>query len=434
MVTHLINNPNLNDAMKHTQSFNTKLPITLLASVLLASCGGGGGTATITPPVTSAFYGTCGASSTVSQAAAQALCMPVSVPIVTSIPATTYAAGSQEKAAFDYLNNARSTCGFGLLAQDTRLDAAAANHANYQVTNAFGHYETQGLLGFTGVTPTDRAAFVGYIGEVNEGTTGDLAGLNTNSFVNLTRELLSAPYHMRSLMYGWKDVGVSLKQRQAGSAYAVNINPGFRSTESKQQPSSGTVLTYPCQGTVDTATSMINEDPWPIPGRTSAIGQSVLVQVAEGSTLVLNTYAMTRVGGPGIDAGTVANGSVAGNTSPLIKLDWSNDTNSRFTNRYNVAMLMPDKTMMPGGVYRVQVTGTVDGALFNKDFTFSTTGRSPYDTCLTFNDTQLRANGVSFAWTAQYLANQLALVPSYCSGASGGNLVAPTAATLARIF
>jgi uncharacterized protein YkwD len=53
------------------------------------------------------------------------------VPIVTTIPAATYAAGSQEKAAFDYLNNARASCGFGKLAQDTKLDLSTRNHATY---------------------------------------------------------------------------------------------------------------------------------------------------------------------------------------------------------------------------------------------------------------------------------------------------------------
>ncbi len=386
MVTHLINNPNLNDAMKHTQSFNTKLPITLLATAILTACGGGGGTATITPPVTSTFYGTCGASSTVSQAAAQALCVPASVPIVTSIPATTYAAGSQEKAAFDYLNNARSTCGFGLLAQDTKLDAAAANHADYRLINntpiSMAHTEDASLYpaSFTGVTPQARAAYAGYVGSVTEDSTIVPSAAKTASSVDSVRWLLSAPYHFRSLMEGYRDVGFSLKTTVG--AHVLNIKPAYLSTAAKQQPTSGVVLTYPCQGIVDTAIALETETPWPIPGRASAIGQSVLIQVAEGSTLVLNTYSMTRTGGPGIDAGTAANGSVVGALSPLLKLDWSNDTNARFTNRYNVAMLMPDKTMYAGSTYRVQVAGTVNGTAFTKDFTFQTGGRADYDACL----------------------------------------------------
>ncbi len=418
----------------------TKTIPTLLATAILTACGGGGGTSTgSASPTATSYFGTCGASSTVSQAAAQALCVPVSVPIVTSIPATTYAAGSQEKLAFDYLNNARSTCGFGLLAQDTKLDAAAANHAAYITgNNDYSHYETQGNPGFTGYSSVERAAYMGYVGTLSEVLAGDISkGTTANSFsVDSVRSLLAAPYHFRSMMEGWRDIGVGIRYASATSGSYIVSDPGYKSTAAKQQPAAGTVLTYPCQGTTDVETAMAGEQPWPIPGRTNAIGQPVLVQVAEGSTLVLNTYTMTRVGGAGIDAGTVANGSVAGNASPLLKLDWSNDTNSRFTNRYNVAMLMPDKVMYAGGVYRVQVMGTVDGALFNKDFTFTTGKVDAYNSCLSSTNTNINNNYVygGGSMTLTERDRQLGLVPFYCSGASGGNLVAPTANTLAKVF
>jgi uncharacterized protein YkwD len=371
--------------MKHT-----KLPLTLLATALLASCGGGGSSTPVTP---TGYTATCANGTTryspYSIADAQAMCtsaVAASVPIVTNIPATTYAAGSQEKLAFDYLNRARSSCGFGLLAQDTLLDLSTRNHANYmQVNNVTSHYETQGNPGFTGYSDVERAVYVGYVGTTGEVALGapSTAIIPTTFSVDSVRTLLAAPYHFRSMMEGWRDIGVAVNISPAGSNgnYLV-MDPGYKPTQAKQQPAAGTVLTYPCQGTTDTEMAMANEDPWPLPGRRNAIGQSVIVQVAEGSTLVLTSYSMTRVGGPGIDAGTLANGSVAGNTSPLLKLDWSNDTNSRFINRYNVAMLMPDKTMYAGGVYRVQVAGTVDGAAFAKDFTFTTTGRAAYDACL----------------------------------------------------
>ena len=415
-------------------------PFFLLATALLTACGGGSSSTGGTPTTYTALCsnGTT-MTSTTSQASAQAMCpsAAASVPIVTSIPATTYAAGSQEKLAFDYLNNARSTCGFGLLAQDTLLDLSTRNHAGYmQANNITTHYEVQGNPGFTGYAPWDRATYVGYVGTTSEVALGEpsSAAIPTAFSVDSVRTLLAAPYHFRSMMEGWRDIGVAVNTSANQGNYLV-MNPGYKSTASKQQPAAGTVLTYPCQGTTDVETAMAGEQPWPIPGRTDAIGQSVLVQVAEGSTLVIHSSSMTRVGGPGIDAGTVANGSVLGNTSPLLKLDWSNDTNNRFTNRYNVAMLMPDKVMYMGGVYRVQLTGTVDGVLFSKDFTFTTGKEVVYNNCITTTNTSINNNYLYGGnMTVTERDRQLGLVPFYCSGASGGNLVTPTAATLAKIF
>ena len=104
---------------------------TLALALTLAACGGGGGGSPTTPtPSNPTSYtvacpnGTT-AISLVSPTDTSVCPVPTSVPIVTSVPAATYAAGSQEKAAYDYLNNARSTCGFGLLAQSAQLDTAA---------------------------------------------------------------------------------------------------------------------------------------------------------------------------------------------------------------------------------------------------------------------------------------------------------------------
>ena len=94
------------------KSTTKTLALSITFAAALAACGGGGGgtttTATPTTPVPVA-NGT----------------------IVTSVPVATYAAGSDERIAYDYLNAERQKCGFGLLAQDTRLDASAAAHVSY---------------------------------------------------------------------------------------------------------------------------------------------------------------------------------------------------------------------------------------------------------------------------------------------------------------
>ncbi|WP_407830463.1 spore germination YkwD domain-containing protein [Verminephrobacter aporrectodeae] len=60
---------------------------------------------------------------------------PAASAIVTSVPAATYAASSSEALAYETLNAERSRCGFGLLAQNARLDQAATAHLNYSAQN-----------------------------------------------------------------------------------------------------------------------------------------------------------------------------------------------------------------------------------------------------------------------------------------------------------
>ena len=55
--------------------------------------------------------------------------------IMTSVPAATYAAGTGERVAYDLLNAERQRCGLGLLAQNTKLDSAAAAQLKYSISN-----------------------------------------------------------------------------------------------------------------------------------------------------------------------------------------------------------------------------------------------------------------------------------------------------------
>ena len=84
--------------------------------------------------------------------------------LVTSVAPSTYRVGSVELGGWNALTDARWACGFGLLQQDTRLDAANTAHAGYQAQNTvlqnrivFSHFEESNLPGFSGVNPLERA-------------------------------------------------------------------------------------------------------------------------------------------------------------------------------------------------------------------------------------------------------------------------------------
>jgi uncharacterized protein YkwD len=163
----------------------------LALAACLTACGGGGGTDTPTATsgastaVTSPSPGTPPGSIVTPTTPAVAV-----TPIFTlaSPPASTYAAGSAEKTMFDQLNQIRIGGGFGAIQQSVGLDRAAKAHSEYVAANyvvdglqtaefstpgpdgvPLGHTEKLGALGFTGVTPLDRATAAGstfkYVGE-----------------------------------------------------------------------------------------------------------------------------------------------------------------------------------------------------------------------------------------------------------------------------
>jgi uncharacterized protein YkwD len=128
-----------------------------VAALSLAACGGGG--ASSTTPSATLYTAQCTNGqgtrvSTVSQADAAAQCFGdtgvYASTIVTSVPADTYNATTQaeEKAAFALLNQERSSCGFGKLAQNAQLDTAAQGHADWLLKNNYtGHYQVAGTPG-----------------------------------------------------------------------------------------------------------------------------------------------------------------------------------------------------------------------------------------------------------------------------------------------
>ena len=98
---------------------------------------------------------------------------------------------------FQRLNELRNTVGAPAIAADPRVMLAAQNHADYSSRNGTGgHSEDPALPGYTGVTPQDRVAAMGwstsFVSEVAAGYSGGINALN---------ELWDAPYHRLGLMH-----------------------------------------------------------------------------------------------------------------------------------------------------------------------------------------------------------------------------------------
>ena len=315
------------------KSTNKTLALSIIVTAALAACGGGGGGDTTPLKVTPA---------------------PVSLStIVTSVPAATYAAGSDERAAYDLLNAERSKCGFGLLAQDARLDAAAAAHANYQLlNNETGHVETQGFPGFSGARPFERANAKSYNGT----NVGEVIAYESSGVASL-RTLFTGPYHLTGLATDTLDVGISFKSTQLSQAVrdSLTIDFGNQPSKSNQTAEPGSVSTYPCSGVEGLRKSFTENPNWAAASGTGAGGTPIYLVASNKEKLVISGASITPVGG-----GIV----------PVQVLTASNDPQKLLS--AHQALVIPPSSLAANTSYRVQVNGTVDGAVFSKDFTFKT--------------------------------------------------------------
>lgn len=270
--------------------------------------------------------------------------------VVSAVPEPTYGLQSQERRAFNVLNGERSRCGFGMLAQDARLDAAANNHRNYLVVNrAVSHNETPGLQGFTGVDPGARAASQGYVGFAGEALT---AGFYANPGAMPAADLqvlglISAPYHARVATDGYKDTGLSY----GGGAFVFvgGVPTGMISNFAPA------VRSYPCAGSSDVINITYGESPSPFPNEPTATwGPSIVVT---GQAIRVTTASITGPSGPvaikalyGDGQTTDPNNSCRGDRACIIPVPLALST-----------------------IYRVRVEGTNNGVAFAPlDFTFKT--------------------------------------------------------------
>ena len=215
-----------------------------------------------------------------------------------------------------------------------------------------GHIETAGLPGFTGVRPFDRAQSKGYTGaSVGEDGANAIGGL-----ANITA-LLSAPYHLLSLIAPYTDVGLSYQSTPVFQriSSALFLNPGYKGA-TVQLPNAGAVSTYPCEGVSGMKPNFSGETiNWAAIAGEGSGGAPVVVTAPNGETLVIASASVTPIGG-----GVV----------PIVVLTADNDPQKKL--RKSDAIIIPPSSLAPNTSYRVQITGTVAGVPFGKDFTFKT--------------------------------------------------------------
>lgn len=366
--------------------------LSVVASAILAACGGGGSdpttnaNTTVTPPIQAAQ----------------------SVPMLTAVTTPTYAAGSQELDAFNTLNAQRMQCGFGAINQSTLLDLVAKNHSAYQrsmlernIDQADLHSEDPTQPLFKGENPNIRAINQGYkpnggagVSEVIEQFWGSVptpasgipaTWISTGEYD--VRTLLSAPYHSMILLAEYTEVGIGRlpsngtytihdptnpvytaaeKLAFADQVNVTTINLGSGSLGVGQLPTatgSAGVRTYPCQGVTGVMPALYGEIPSPLMNRSlaaSPAGQPILVLGDYGKVLTLTSASIIEV--------------PTGRSLPIARLSTkTNDPHPEVVMGGNQwGYVLPDVPMLPNTAYSVTVSGTNDGQSFTRNFTFST--------------------------------------------------------------
>jgi uncharacterized protein YkwD len=333
----------------------------VFAASILLLVGCGSGESSFTKTLSSASNPTA-PSDTKAASSVRAL----DTSLQTLVPKASYDLGSQELAAFTYLNSRRAACGFGYLKQDTRLDAAALAHAKYialPVEAAISHVEAQTVSPelFTGANPIDRALAKAYPATKSSFDEDFGAGYlsETNFAEVISADLMNAPFHLLSLLRSNRDVGIGVYSANRGANSlpyrAVVLN--MSTTVGTQEPDG--VQTYPCQGSSLAGGFYGGEVPDPYPGRNYALnpmGSPLAILSPTGTTLSLQSYSLRRSG-----------------DSQELALNVLSSSNRSTYIRSNEIVLMPELPMVAGASYDVKLAGTVDGVAWVKVFTFTIT-------------------------------------------------------------
>ncbi|MFZ6772878.1 CAP domain-containing protein [Undibacterium sp. SXout7W] len=335
--------------------FFSKLSV-VLSVASLAACGGGG--AGSTPDSNS--------SSPTS---------PTIIPanLQTTVPAPTYQAGSVELQAFTELNNFRKMVGLGLLSQNSKIDLAAANHANYIAVNidadvtVFGHYEVATKAGFTGIAPGDRTSFTGY------GPVASEVAISNN--FNATQQtpiegFVGTVYHRSGLLNQCpRDVGIGYQNHTTPAGLIANpliIDLGYSQTIGCQTNASNFVYSYPVADQVNVPVSMNSESPFPFPDMPKNQYQNFDVANLTSYPISIGVYAGYVLT---MDSMTVTE---QGQTVPLQMrfLTNANDPNKLLSAEQMVFVgYAPFKSATK---YNVLFKGAANGITITKSFSFTT--------------------------------------------------------------
>jgi uncharacterized protein YkwD len=300
-------------------------------AALLAACGGGGGgdTSAVTGPTTS-------------------------TPPITQEPGMPTLTGNTATDGYNWINYRRAQLGLSALARNSRLDAAAQGHSDYQRLNrVITHEQTMGQPGFTGVFLQDRLDAAGYslrgsslAGEVISATT------NGSGFYQ-AEELITAIYH-RFVIFEpvFREIGTGAATISGSYTY---FTADFAVVGSFNGLGRGKVVVYPADQQANVPRNFFSdsESPDPVPGQ-NEVGYPISVHADKGGgNVAVQTFTVTPRGGTAL-------------TTRLLSIDAGTSTSA------TAAAIVPLAPLKAATTYDVSFSGTVAGVAVTRNWAFTT--------------------------------------------------------------
>lgn len=313
----------------------------LATACALAACGGGG------------------SNSSAPVVATPGAVTPAPTPTPTTPAPEPGAPASVGTVAIDgrnWINFRRTQIGIPVMTPNAQIDRAAQAHSDYQRLNdEITHDQVAGKPGFTGVKVLNRLNAAGYnftntasyaYGEVISATTN-------NSGFYMADELITAIYH-RFVIFEpmFKEIGTgSATTPRSYTYFTANFTanngygPGI---------GAGAIVNWPFNGQVGVTPNFFSdyEAPDPIPDA-NEVGYPVSVHANISAILTVTTFTIRQRGGPELSVKLLQR--VADTHTPD-----------------SAAAIVPREVLKPATTYDVAFTGTVDGVVVTKNWSFTT--------------------------------------------------------------
>jgi hypothetical protein len=259
--------------------------------------------------------------------------------------------GPAEQQALDRLNYYRRLAGTPLLQLHPALVTAAQNHVTYLDLNInddsakiyWPHGEVEGKPGYTGRWSGDRAMASGY--PWNAGW--EVISFDNDPLVSVDN-LIATVFHRVTMLDPYMEyMGYGRGRVGSGGADVIDFGHGTSNTNRQQ------VIVYPADGQTNVPVLWLGgETPSPLPpdAPPSAVGFPITIQPSAYVALQV-TQAELR-DGSGRSVAVYPNPSTCGTTCHAI---------------------IPISPLQNATAYTVHVLGSVDGAAFERTWTFTTT-------------------------------------------------------------
>ncbi|MDD2271363.1 MAG: CAP domain-containing protein [Desulfuromonadaceae bacterium] len=254
----------------------------------------------------------------------------------------------------NWINYRRAQIGLPILTPNSQLGSAAQGHSNYLKTNnTITLYQTTGNPGFTGVTPLNRLAAVGYVFGDADYAYGELNFKSSSTGFRIAEELITSIY-TRFVIFEpcFKEIGTGSSSTSNGDNYFTSdltANNGYGGGIG-----TGRIVTWPYSGQTGVPVNFFSDSgtPDPVPNM-NEVGYPISVHADINVRLNVFSFTVCPRGGAALAARLL-----------------STATNQETPQ--SAAAIIPLAPLKSVTTYDVTFAGTTDGSSIMRSWSFTT--------------------------------------------------------------